>query len=186
MQSSIVSDATAMEFLRFSEWTAGGLLIGLVAAVVIAGVASVLTHRLVIQSSQPDSAESSMTRPVLALTLVGTLVLLAAGALTLGDKQTRNLLIGGVVSLSSAAVAFYFSSTGAKEARRDMMKATSGTTVPDLVGKTFMEAQAAISLTSLMLVKPDPDPQTKKITSQRPEAGTSAAAGTTVTLVFEP
>lgn len=150
----------------------------------IVGLTSVLIHRFALQAKAPDSDDASMTRPVLALVLVGTVVVLAAGSMTVGSNQTRNLLVGGIVSLASAAVAFYFSSKAATEARRDLLKATSGTAVPDLVGKSFEDAAQTISLTPLVLVKPDPVPATK-IKSQEPKAGTTAAAGTTVTLVFE-
>ena len=164
--------------------THGNLVIGFVGGVVVLGMLAVLAHRLLIQSKAADSDDLSMTRPVLALVLVGTVVILAASAMTSGDRQTRNLLVGGVVSLGSAAVAFYFSSKGATEARRDLLKATSGTVVPDLHGKTFPQAQEAISLTSLMLVKPDQVPLTT-VKTQHPNAGTIAAAGTSVSLVFE-
>jgi hypothetical protein len=175
--------ARSAEFLRFDEWTTSGLLVGVVGLVVFVGLISVLIHRFVLQATAPESDDSSMARPVLALVLVGTLVVLAAGSMSIGNTQTRNLLVGGVVSLASAAVAYYFSSKAATEARRDLLKATSGTAVPDLVGKTFDEAAQIISLTPLVLVRPDPVPA-GPIKSQEPKAGTTAAAGTTMKLEF--
>jgi hypothetical protein len=160
------------------------LVVAFVGIVVVVGLISVLIHRFLQQRNASDQSDSTMTRPVLALVLVGTVVVLAAASLAFDDEQTRNLLIGGVVSLSSAAVAFYFASSGATEARRDLLKATSGNTVPNLVGQTFAEAQAVISLTSFALVKPaDPVPA-GPIASQSPASGTTAPAGQTITVTF--
>jgi hypothetical protein len=65
------------------------------------------------------------------------------------DADTRNLLIGGVISLSSGAVAYYFAFSGATEARRDLLAATSGMAyVPNLVVKNLEEAQRIMSGTS--------------------------------------
>ena len=50
-------------------------------------------------------------------------------------RQTRNLLVGAMISLASAAAAFYFASTTANEARKDLMGATLGEIiVPTLRG----------------------------------------------------
>ncbi len=175
--------ATPSHLLNSGHWTASGVLTGFVGLIVVVGVIAVLVHRFTVGSN--GSSDSSMTRPVLALILVGTLVVLAAASMSKGDEQTRNLLVGGVVSLSSAAMAFYFSSKGATEARRDLLKATSGTLVPDLTGKTLALAQEMVSATSLMLVQPDPVPTDDKVvTSQEPKAHTAAAPGTPLTLTF--
>jgi hypothetical protein len=184
MAQPVRVEQAALKFVAITDSTKQGIVLVFVGVVVIVGLAAVLMHRFMLQSKS-TSDESSMTRPVLALVLVGTVVMLAAASLTLEDEQTRNLLIGGVVSLSSAAVAFYFASSGATEARRDLLKATSGATVPDLIGQTFVQAQAVISLTSLALVKPDPAPDEKKtITAQDPLPGTAAPAGQRVTVTF--
>lgn len=146
------------DFLRFDEWTLSGFLVGVVGVVVVVSLVSLLIHRFVVQATAPESDDASMARPVLALVLVGTLVVLAAGSMSVGDAQTRNLLIGGVVALASAVVAYYFSSKAATEARRDLLKATSGTIVPDLVGMTFEQAAQTLNLTPLVLATPDPAP----------------------------
>ena len=114
-----------------------------------------------------------MTRPVLALLLVGAVVILAAASLSIGDAAARNLLVGGVVSLSSAAAAYYFASSGATEARRDLMKATSPASAPQLEGKTVNKAQIMMSglVLALELPTPIPDPS-KKILTQDPKPGT--------------
>jgi hypothetical protein len=97
-----------------------------------------------------------MTRPVLPVLLIGTL-LLAAVSLDSGDADTRNLLLSGVVSLSSAAAAFYFASSAATEARRDLLSATvEHQQVPNLVGMTIEQARATVSGVRLALVLPDP------------------------------
>lgn len=184
MLASDHSAASANDFLRMDDWTTQGLLLVFVGTIVVVGFIAVLVHRFNIQAKSADARDSSMTRPVLALCLVGTLVILAAASLSLKDEQTRNLLVGGVVSLSSAVVAFYFASSGATEARRDLLNATSGTQVPDLEGKTFSEAQAIISLTSLALAKPDPASGSNPIKTHEPKAGTTVPAGTQIKLQF--
>ena len=165
------------------HWTAGGLLTAFVGLLVIIGVLAVLIQRFAIESKGPS--DSSMTRPVLALILVGTMVILATASMSGGNAQTRNLLIGGVVSLSSAAMAFYFSSKGATEARRDLLQATASTLVPDLAGKTLAQAQEILSATSLTLVKPEPSPAPQQVVkAQEPKAHTAATPNTRLTLTF--
>ena len=123
----------------------------------------------------------SMTRPVLAILLVGTLINMCAASLTATDDETtRNLLIGGLVSLSSAVVAFYFSSSHATEARRDLLMAMTGLgTVPYLVGKTVGEAQALISgrtdLAAEFIDGPAPD-KSAEIVTQDPPANRQCGA----------
>jgi hypothetical protein len=102
-----------------SNSTLADIVLIAVAVLVLVGLACVALHRLRLQQRRPDAADASMTRPVLAVLLVGTLLILAAASLTFADAQARNLLIGGVVSLGSAAAAFYFASSNAAEARRD-------------------------------------------------------------------
>jgi hypothetical protein len=101
-------------------------------------------------------------------------VILAAASLGWDDSTTRNILIGGVVSLSSAAAAFYFASTNATEARRDLMQATAtGMPVPDLHGKTIDQATVALRGTGLKLVVWDGEPASNgPITKQMPLGGT--------------
>jgi hypothetical protein len=157
-----------------------------VGLIVLVGLVSVLVHRFIMQRRSASAADSSMTRPVLAILLVGTVLILSAASLTFDDAETRNLLVGGVVSLSSGAVAFYFASSGATEARRDLLTATGATAqVPNLMGKTVEQAQAIMSSTHLVLVLPDPRPAAGALVSaQNPSAGTTVKGAQSVTVTF--
>ncbi len=169
--------------IAMSDSTKSGLMLAFVGLLVLVGLAAVVWHRLRQAPGETGDA-TSMTRPVLAILLVGTVVVLATASLTLADKETRNLLVGGVVSLASAAVAFYFASSGASEARRDLLKATGRETVPNLKGRTFAEAQALVSLTSLALEKP-PDPVPPgPIVDQVPAPETMVPPGQRLTVTF--
>jgi hypothetical protein len=168
----------------FLTW---GLPIAMV-VIVLAGVGAILAHRIVVLRKDPERAsDMRMTRPVLAIVLVGGLTLLATAAMRAGTEQVQLLLLGGVVSLSSAVVAFYFSSSGAADARKDLLAATMGTAqVPNLVHKRVGEARTLMSGQGLALVS---DPVNAKdmdvVTGQRPPAGQSVAASTTVTVTAE-
>jgi hypothetical protein len=111
-------------------------------------------------------------------------VILAGASFSMGDTQTRNLLVGGLVASSAAAVAFYFASRDADNARRDLLNATLGTeNVPKLEGLKVSQAQAAMSSGSLVLKLPEPVPGPDDIiTKQDIAAGMSVPRGTAVTV----
>jgi hypothetical protein len=185
LYSAEVRAAATSGALRFSEWTGGGVLVALVCLLVLIAIVAVLLHRILSAKDGTDASDRSVARPTLALLLVGTLAILATASLTMSDKETRNILVGGIVSLSSAAVAFYFSSKGATEARRDLLKATSGVTVPELVGKTLSQAREIVSGTSLTLAKVDQEPGPDVVsTSQDPKAGQTLMPGSAISLTF--
>ncbi|WP_432878060.1 hypothetical protein ACQPYH_30075 [Kribbella sp. CA-245084] len=119
--------------------TLAWILILCVAVIVLAGVAAVLRHRLSLIKKAPDHASDlRMTRPVIAIILVGGLILLTVWSMGFGNPegQLQLLLTGAVISLSSAAVAFYFSSSGAADARKDLLTATGGRIiVPNLMNQ---------------------------------------------------
>jgi len=119
---------------------------------------------------------------MLALVLVGSLVLLAGASMDGGNEQTRNLLVGGIVASAASAVAFYFATRSAQEARRDILNAAFSTeTVPDITNLDIARAQATMSRTSLVLKLPEVTPAAgATITKQEPVPGTSVAKGTEV------
>src|SRR4051794_39887840 len=82
-----------------SNSTLADIVLIAVAVLGLVGLAFVALHRLRLQPRRPDAADASMTRRVLAVLLVGTLPLLAAGPLSFADAPARNLVIGRVVSL---------------------------------------------------------------------------------------
>lgn len=158
-----------------------GSLIGLVGlAIVGAIVRSFFADDR--QGEQSGSAGPGIVRAMLALVLVGGLVILAGASFTMDDVENRNLLIGGVIASASAAVAFYFASRGAQDARRDLLSATLGATVPRLVGLALEKAQATMSSSALVLQQPDGALATAIIKGQDPAAGTVVPRGTIVTV----
>jgi PASTA domain len=169
-----------------TDSTRANIVLVSVGVLVLAGLLGVIVHRFIMQNRAATAAETSMTRPVLAVLLVGTVLILATASLTFDDADTRNLLVGGVVSLSSAAVAFYFASSGATDARRDLLTVTSSTTqVPKLVGKTLQEVQAIMSGAHLALILPQATPAAGAVvTAQDPDAGTLVKGSHTVSVEF--
>jgi len=161
------------------------IIVVTVGVMVITGLIVIIVHRFGMKGATGEAA-SSMTRPVLAILIVGTVLILAGASLGFSDAQTRNLLLGGVVSLSSAAVAFYFASTGASEARKDLLTATAANAqVPDLSGKSATEAEQIVSGTHLMLVLPDPRPDDDaRVTDQEPKPGTIVRIPASVRAIF--
>jgi PASTA domain len=161
----------------------GWLLGSLVALVGVAILAAIIFSFMgLARVSGQDGI--GIVRAMLSLVLVGGLIILAGASFSMGDVQTRNLLIGGLVASTSAAVAFYFASRGAQDARRDLLSATLGTeTVPKLVDLTVSQAQAAMSSGALVLKLPEPVPAADAtVATQDIAAGTSVPRGTPVTV----
>lgn len=91
----------------------GGML--LAGAVVIAGRALV--------KSDPNSGAGSVVRSWIAISLVMGLLVFCATAFLINDASLRSTLFGGLIASVGAAVAFYFSSKGADQARADILNA---------------------------------------------------------------
>jgi hypothetical protein len=132
-------------------------------------------------SSSNDDENTSVVRSRVAIVLVGGLLILAAASFGLADETLRSTIIGGVVSASSAAVAFHFAGKAANEARRDLIKAQTGSRVevPQLRGKTIEEARNEASARGLFLAFEagvsfaDAD----TVASTSPEAGARVQSG---------
>jgi hypothetical protein len=140
--------ASGSSTLSFSQMlTVLGITAG---AIVIVGLI-VLWGRRVMGTS--GGTEPSLVRSWIAMTLVVGLVLFCGVALFLSDTNLRSVLIGGLAASAGTAVAFYFSSKSADQARQDVLNATFGTeTVPDLKGSTRDVALNRLGQTSLQLV----------------------------------
>ena len=167
--------------------TSPGWLLG--SLITLAGLAIVATIVLIfITRNQPtDQRGAGVVRPLLALLLVGGLLILAGASFTLtdADSQTRNLLIGGIVASAAGAVAFYFASRGADEARKDMLSAAFGTeTVPQLVGMTVDQAKSSMSVGPFALIVPQGAQPNTVITDQRPKGGSTVQRGSSVEIVI--
>lgn len=146
------------------------------------GFLAVIVHRGYV--ARRSATETPMTRLVLAVLLVGGLIVLAVYAVTKGvNSQATNLLVGAVISLSSAAVAFYFASSGATEARRDLLTATGGLVqAPDLNKMQVQQARKLMSGSDLALLNDPPTAgETDEIVSQVPNPGALVPHRTPIT-----
>lgn len=144
----LAAPASGASTLTFSQMLA---VLGIVAGAIIVAGLIVLWGRRSMPSS--GGTEPSLIRSWLALTLVMGLVLFCGVALVLSDTNLRSVLIGGLTASAGTAVAFYFSSKSADQARQDILNATFGTeTVPDLKGCTKDVALNRLGQTSLQLV----------------------------------
>jgi len=70
-----------------------------------------------------DGQSSSIIRSWISFTLVLALVVFCAGAFLIDDGNLRSTLFGGLIASVGAAVAFYFSSKSADQARADVLHA---------------------------------------------------------------
>ena len=73
--------------------------------------------------SGKDGQSSSIIRSWISITLVLALVVFCAGAFLIDDGNLRSTLFGGLIASVGAAVAFYFSSKSADQARADVLNA---------------------------------------------------------------
>jgi heme/copper-type cytochrome/quinol oxidase subunit 2 len=148
---------------------------------VISLVFTSLTSIVVFKFRQHNTHENatSLTRPILAVLLVGTLVTIAVASLISSNADLQKTLIGPIVSLASAAAGFYFASANATDARRDMMNAATAhawTVAPNLAGKTLEQAQSLIARTDFTLkVNMAAAHPTSIIQSQTPSPGERVA-----------
>jgi hypothetical protein len=168
-------------------WAVAGTVI-LAGMVVIAGRAA-LAALAPKQPAQAGDSGASIVRSWIAISLVAGLLIFCAVTFAINDSTLRSTLFGGLVASVGAAVAFYFSSKSADQARQDVMSAALGTTeVPNLVGtpppsKTIADARATISEAPLKLVVNDPNAADDYIvTGQSPTQGTSVRNGSKVSV----
>jgi PASTA domain len=165
----------------------------LVAGLVVAEGLVVLWGRRMLgpKGAQSGDGPVSLIRSWIALSLVSALVLFCAAAFLVDDTALRSALFGGLVTAVGAAVAFYFSSSSADQARKDVMTATTGTTeVPDLVGdgsQTVADARKVMAEKGLVLGYDDPGARpTDKVGSQSIPKGMSIKSNSVVTITTEP
>jgi hypothetical protein len=138
--------------------------------------------------AQANQSDGTLVRSWIAISLVSGLLMFCAAALSLGDTTLQSTLFGGLVASVGAAIAFYFSSKSAEQARQDVINATQPiTSVPSLCGKTFAQAQAEMATTPLLLVVDDPSAKPiDPVLSQSPAAGSTVLSGSRVSVTTTP
>jgi hypothetical protein len=172
------------DMVSAAEATSPGWLLG--SLITLSGLAifAAIVFTFVNRHQPADQAGVGIVRSLLALVLVGGLMILAGASFSLADAQTRNLLIGGIVASASGAVAFYFASRVADDARKDLLNAAFGNdTVPQLVGMTVDQAKAAMSVGPLALKVPESAQPADPVKEQIPKAGSTVQRGSSVTIV---
>ena len=129
-------------------------------------------------------------RSWIAITLVISLITFCAFTFAVNDSTLRNTLIGGIIASSGSAVAFYFASRSADQARQDILSAALGKadseTVPSLHGKAEVDALKALGASFGLAVASGSDQDADaKITDQDPKAGKSAPKGSWITVTLK-
>jgi hypothetical protein len=173
------------------------LLAVIAAFVLLAGVVVIIGRKTLegkspapAQSTTADGASaapsSSLVRSWIAVSLVGGLLIFVAASFWLDDTTLRSTLVGGVVANAGAAVAFYFASQSADQARKDILNASlPSTLVPDLAGMDQPAAQAAIAATPLSINVQPPNPAEKaQVVAQTPAPNEPVIPGTAVIATF--
>lgn len=133
--------------------------------------------------SAPFEAGASVVRSWIAISLVIGLLLFCALTFAVQDPTLRSTLIGGLTASVGSAIAFYFSTKSAEQARQDLVNTIVGSeVVPDLHGMSEATAASTLGKTSLKLEINPPgskDP-TAIVAAQNPARGVSALKGSSV------
>lgn len=131
------------------KWIAGLMLLGFVAtgALVLAFRRGYIAKRPADSPEAPakrqDTEGDTFVRSVLALWLVIGLMVITVASFGLADENLRSTLVGAVAASAGGAIAFYFSSKAASEARRDLLASAGDgqVEVPKIVGLTVASAR---------------------------------------------
>jgi hypothetical protein len=118
MVSALLAAAPTVPTVSSGELTA--LLIVVVGGAIVAGLIVILARHTV--SSGADEPAGSVVRSWLAISLVFGLLAYCAASFRIADSSLRSTLFGGLIASVGAAVAFYFSSKSADQARSDILK----------------------------------------------------------------
>ena len=174
------SNGSALSFLQALAF------LGIVAAAILVAGLVVLWSRRSFKDA--DNADQGVVRSWLALALVIGLVLFCGVAIFVNNANLENVLVGGLTASAGTAVAYYFSSKAADQARQDILNAAVGTeTVPDLHRLTKDDAQKRLGQTSFQLVVSPASSQSANATvsTQVPEKDSQARRASSVVVTLE-
>jgi hypothetical protein len=96
-----------------------GLLGVVIGGALLAGLVIILARHAV--SSPKSEPASSVVRSWIAVSLVLGLLAFCAASFRIDDSTLRSTLFGGLITSVGAAIAFYFSSKSADQARTDIL-----------------------------------------------------------------
>jgi hypothetical protein len=97
-----------------------GLLGVVIGGALLAGLVIILARHAV--SSPKSEPASSVVRSWIAVSLVLGLLAFCAASFRIDDSTLRSTLFGGLITSVGAAIAFYFSSKSADQARTDILR----------------------------------------------------------------
>ncbi len=184
-----------MGSLLATSAVSGVVTLAVIAAVIVASGLVVILARAVLGRRGPrgtpgslvefassEETDATMVRSWITISMVSGLLIFCAVALYQGDQRLRDILFGALTSSVGSAIAFYFSTKGAAQARKDVLNATQGTSeTPNLVGLSLHDARLALSATSFQLVTLDPTADlTDKVKGQSISPGATARRGSSL------
>lgn len=102
----------------------GTLILWLLVGGIIAAGIVIIIGRNLLKDGQGGQA-ASLIRSWIAISLVIGLLVFCITALLTTDSSLQNTLFGGLIASTAAAIAFYFSSKGADQARADILNAVT-------------------------------------------------------------
>lgn len=175
-----ITSTTGVTVLPFSDviLVSSVLILG----VLLAGIVVVVARSRV----RGGDSQASVVRSWIAIMLVLGLLVMSVVSFGLNETTLRSALVGGLTASVGSAIAFYFSSKSADQARQDVLTAAGAKeAVPKITGQTTQQAQMSLGLTSLKLdvTTPPPAPDAL-ITGQHPAPGTPAPAGSSISPIF--
>jgi hypothetical protein len=132
------------------------------------------------------SEGQTLIRSWIAISLVGGLLIFTAVSFWIADTTLRSTLVGGLVANAGAAVAFYFASKSADQARRDILAASLPSTVtPSLIGDKPAAVNEKLAATSLRLqpAPANPDPASQAV-DQSPKPSQTTGLGSAIAVTF--
>jgi hypothetical protein len=90
-------------------------------------------------SQGAESPAGSLIRSWIAITLVVGLLVFCAAALLLDSESLRSTVFGGLIASTAGAIAFYFSSKSADQARSDVLQAAVAISQGAVAPTAFLE-----------------------------------------------
>jgi hypothetical protein len=130
--------------------------------------------------------DRTLIRSWIAISLVGGLLIFTAVSFWISDTTLRSTLVGGLVANAGAAVAFYFASRSADQARKDILAASLPSTVtPSLIGDKPAAVNEKLATTSLRVqpTPPNPDSDSQAV-DQSPKPNQTTGLGSTIAVIF--
>jgi hypothetical protein len=158
------------------------LILWLVVAGVIAAGVVIMVGRNWLKSGQ-DGQAASLIRSWIAISLVIELLIFCAATLLGTDTSLQSTLLGGLIASTGAAIAFYFSSKGADQARADILNAVTtlgqGGTKPSAFSKIAPpDGQVNTSYSYRMIADGSPAPTYWVVNGELPAGLTLDTDGT--------